>query len=333
MRRPNTEFSKVFKMYIKHLFWKLQIQIAHFSQSLLAKSNLVFTFQISHFNRHHGESPNKSLPLKDICIVMQGPLLYRGDLTLRICENIIKYYPQVPIILSTWDADQRYLDKFKNLGVIVKICQYPMDPGIGNINLQITSTREGVNLADQLGSKFILKMRTDTWFSQPDFLSLLCEEYLQFGGDEIQGPIIVTCFNTSVSIPFSINDQINFGLSSQLKKFWNVPLDSRTIINLPYSLKSLDPIEISRNRLAEVWLVTHFLEQQKYNFSYDEQSYRNVLAEFFVVIDESTLGFIWFKSVLRDSRYMRQSRMKEYNLACLTRSQWLEIFRTRQNPN
>jgi hypothetical protein len=190
-----------------------------------------------------------------------------------------------------------------------------------------------VNLADQLGNKFILKMRTDTWFSQPDFLLLLCEEYLQFGGDEIQGPIIVTCFNTSASIPFSVNDQINFGLSSQLKKFWNTPLDNRTILDLPYSLKSLDPTEISRNRLAEVWLVTHFLEQQNYNFSYNEQSYRNVLAEFFVVIDESTLGFIWFKSMLRDSRHMRQSRMKECNLACLTRSQWLKIFRTRQNPS
>lgn len=333
MRRLNTKFSKVFKMYIKHLFWKLQIQIAHISQSLLAKSNLVFTFQISHLRRRDREFPNKSLPLKDICIVMQGPILHRGDLTLRICKNIIINYPQVPIILSTWNTDQRYLDKFKNLGVIVKICQYPIDPGIGNINLQITSTREGVNLADQLRNKFILKMRTDTWFSQPDFLLLLCEEYLQFGGDEFQGPIIVTCFNTSASIPFSINDQINFGLSSQLKKFWNVPLDSRTILDLPYSLKSLDPIEISRNRLAEVWLVTHFLEQQNYNFSYNEQSYRNILARFFVVIDESTLGFIWFKSVLRDSRYMRQSRMKEYNLACLTRSQWLEIFRTRQNPS
>ena len=333
MRRLNTEFSKVFKMYLKHLFWILQIQIAHISQSLLAKANLVFTFQISHLKRHDREFWDKSLPLKDICIVMQGPVLHRGDLTLRICENIIINYPQVPIILSTWDTDQKYIDKFKNLGVIVKICQYPIYPGIGNINLQISSTREGVNLADQLGNKFILKMRTDTWFSQPDFLLLLCEEYLQFGGDEIQGPIIVTCFNTSASIPFSVNDQINFGLSSQLKKFWNTPLDNRTILDLPYSLKSLDPTEISRNRLAEVWLVTHFLEQQNYNFSYNEQSYRNVLAEFFVVIDESTLGFIWFKSMLRDSRHMRQSRMKECNLACLTRSQWLKIFRTRQNPS
>jgi hypothetical protein len=318
-------------MYTKHILWRLQIQIAHFFQSFLAKRNLVFTYQLSYLRKNQIYVPRQSLPLSDICIVMQGPILYRGNLTLKICENILLNYPQVPIILSTWDANPKYLDKFKNLGIVVKICQLPEYPGIGNINLQIISTREGVNLAQQLGNKFILKMRTDTWFSHPDFISLLCEEYLLFGGDDIQGPIIVTCFNTSASIPFSVNDQINFGLSSQMKKFWSAPLDSRTVSDLPYSPKSRNPEEVARNRLAEVWLVTHFLEEQEIDYSYDENSYKKVLADFFVVVDESTMGFIWFKSVLYDSRYMRQSRMKEQNLRCLTRSQWLEIFRTQQN--
>ena len=327
------ELIQVIRRYMKHLLWRIQILIAHSSQSLLAKQNLVFTYQLSHLSKKQICVPRQSLPLDDICIVMQGPILYRGNLTLKICESIIANYPQVQMILSTWEADPKYLDKFKKLGIVVKVCKFPEFPGIGNINLQITSTREGVNLAVQLGKKFILKMRTDTWFSNPDFISLLCEEYLLFGGDDIRGPMIVTSFNTSANIPFSVNDQINFGLSSQIKKFWSAPLDSRTIADLPYSLKSRNLEEISRNRLAEVWLVTHFLEKQEIDYSYDENSYRKVLAAFFVVIDESTLGFIWFKSVLRDSRYLRQSRMKEQNLSCLTRSQWLEIFRTQQNSS
>lgn len=314
--------------WLIHFSWLLQIRISHALQDLLARKNLVFTFNLSRLDRN---LPfflgNGKIPLPGLCIVMQGPVLMRGKLTLRICGNIRKIYPDVPLVLCTWEMKPKDLEEFENLGVVVKVCKPPESPGIGNINMQITSTRIGVEYALSIDSHYVLKMRTDTWFSQYDFLSLFCEEYLLFGGTKSGGPIIVTSFNTSQFRLFSINDQVQFGHITNIHQFWSSPLDYRDISQLPFSIDSKSHIEFARNRLAEVWLVTNYLESLGLRFKFDVDSYEQVLAHYFVVIDESAIGFVWFKSVLRDSQHMRESRTDDMGMACLTRAQWLNLYR------
>jgi hypothetical protein len=192
--------------------------------------------------------------------------------------------------------------------------------------MQITTTREGLRLAQILGCQFILKTRTDIWFSEPDFLKYVCEEFLletkRFGCD----PIIVTSFNTSKVREFSINDQIQFGKISNLLFFWNAPLDNRTVDELPYPLSSTNPTQHSKNRLAEVWLVTSYLESLGIAYEFTQGSYLEIIAKYFVVIDESVLGMIWLKSVLRDMRSLRHQRSLSDN-PNFSRSEWMTLRR------
>jgi len=312
---------------VRHLLWLLEIRIAHSLQKQLSRRNLNLSFQVSRYRPRTTLSSSNSLSLPRVGIVVQGPLLVRGDLTLKICESLASNYPSVPIILSTWPiADKSYFERFRDLGIKVQICTPPTYPGLGNINLQITTTKEGIEIAQKLGCEFVLKMRTDTWFSESDFLDYLCEEFLLESSRYECEPIIVTSFNTSKVREFSINDQIQFGRISNLMLFWNPPLDMRSEEDLPFPLNSEEPTKHSQNRLAEVWLVTHYLESQRINYEFTQQSYLEVIAKYFVVIDESILGMVWHKAVLRDMRTLRYQRKLSGN-PNLLRSDWMKARR------
>jgi hypothetical protein len=326
-----TEFRKKalkrFRMWLRHFFWLCEIRIAHFLQNRLARHNLSFTFQFSRYSLQHSPASSTSLSLPRVGIVVQGPILVRGDLTLKICESLSSNYPSVPIILSTWHLDDdSYLERFSNLGIIIQICSPPTYAGLGNINMQITTTREGIKLAQEMNCEFVLKMRTDTWFSEPDFLNYLCEEFLLESKTFECYPIIVTSFNTSMVREFSINDQIQFGHISNLLSFWGAPLDFRSVGDLPYSLSSKEPTDHSKNRLAEVWLVTHYLDAQGIPYEFTQKSYLEIIAKYFVVVDESTLGMVWHKSVLRDLRLLRSQSHLSGN-SFISRSDWMKTRR------
>lgn len=314
---------------IRHLFWLLQIRAAHFLQGSFARRDFSLTFQVSGYKTKSYLTSSTTLALPQVGIVVQGPLITRGDITFRICESLLCRYPSVPVILSTWSIkNEPYLEKFRELGVTVQVCDPPLYPGIGNINMQITTTKEGLGVANQLGCKFVLKMRTDTWFSEPDFLNYLCEEFILQSSELECAPIVVTSFNTSRVREFSINDQIQFGTISDLLVFWDAPLDHRTLEELPYSLNSLNPTQHSKNRLAEVWLITHYLESKGIDYEFTQPSYVEVITKYFVVIDESVLGMVWYKSVMRDMRSLRDQRASSGNPNFL-RSEWMQAKRLR----
>ena len=153
---------------LKAFFLKFLHKLFHLSSE---KLNLFATYDIIELPRQAYVVP----PIKDLAkvgIVIQGPIIPRT--TLEICMFYKKIYPQVRIVLSTWESEdtepfQRFQDE--RFAVIKSI--KPDVSGSKNINLQISSSIAGINHLKDQGCSYILKTRTDILLGNSSFLNYL----------------------------------------------------------------------------------------------------------------------------------------------------------------
>ena len=81
-------------------------------------------------------------------IVIQGPIRHEKDFTLETVKLYGKHYPAATVILSTWEDEN--ISAFESLGsekFKVIRNKKPSNPGGSNINMQIVSTKAGVDKA------------------------------------------------------------------------------------------------------------------------------------------------------------------------------------------
>ena len=89
-----------------------------------------------------------------IAIVMQGPIITKGQFTLETLKLYRRRYPSIIIILSTWDSYPKELtDLFLKENIQVVKNEIPENRGVSNINLQIKSTREVLKEAKNFGAE------------------------------------------------------------------------------------------------------------------------------------------------------------------------------------
>jgi hypothetical protein len=247
-------------MQIKGVLWRLRIFLLHTIQRVLALREITIVYRKVRFENLNYTSARTSYDLDKTCIVMQGPILTRGSLTLKSLSAYRNLYPNTPMVLSTWrkEVDEIH-DELKNLDIDIIETERPAYPGYGNINLQITSAINGINHSLKYNPKFLLKTRTDIFLSSPNFLETLIE-HSWFGSKDnaLVNRLIITSFNSFIFRPFSFNDQLTFGKTSDVVRFWSAPNDYRLESEM-LGAYSKNLIEQSRARCAEVWLVTNYL--------------------------------------------------------------------------
>ena len=96
-----------------------------------------------------------------LAIVIQGPIVHCDDFTLETARIYRRHFPGAQLILSSWEDEPRdMVERFRNLGVAVVLNRKPEFAGVGNINLQITSARNGILRAVENGAEYALKTRT-----------------------------------------------------------------------------------------------------------------------------------------------------------------------------
>jgi hypothetical protein len=259
---------------------------------------------------------------------MQGPILTRGSLTLKSLSAYRNLYPNTPMVLSTWrkEVDEIH-DELKNLDIDIIETERPAYPGYGNINLQITSAINGINHSLKYNPKFLLKTRTDIFLSSPNFLETLIE-HSWFGSKDnaLVNRLIITSFNSFIFRPFSFNDQLTFGKTSDVVRFWSAPNDYRLESEM-LGAYSKNLIEQSRARCAEVWLVTNYLQAMSYEFEFSIESSLIALRDYFYVIEDSLLGVIWYKSLLREIDSLWDPRVHAPEMRNIKMVDWLRLNR------
>ncbi len=92
-------------------------------------------------------------------------ILIQGKLTKEALDFYLDNYQEYNMIISTWNNNILKIPERDNLLVIKK--QELFDPGHQNINLQIFSTKAGL---EKVNTKYCIKMRGDEYVSNIDYI-------------------------------------------------------------------------------------------------------------------------------------------------------------------
>lgn len=148
----------------------------------------------------------------DICIVVQGPITYVNDIvnTYRNFKN--------NVIVSTNEKSIELLQPLINENFITIINDLAETPGRANFNNQVINTYEGIKKANDLGFKYIFKIRGDIFIDDlSKFINSLNKESIYFSAyHNHDGGYLC--------------EHMLFGSIDFMLKLWNIPLSNS---NLP----------------------------------------------------------------------------------------------------
>jgi hypothetical protein len=264
------------------------------------RSNLLATYDIFDFSHQAGEVKLIKDNVK-IGIVIQGPIIART--TLEICKFYKRIYPEVQIVVSTWETENT--DSFAALTdyhfSVIKSVK-PVSPGPSNINLQITSTINGINILLDQGCTHILKTRTDVLLGNFSFLNYLM--WMHSKGKK--NAVVFSSFNSFLFRLFSPSDQVMFGEASDIARFWSIgliPKDQR--IDFP-----------------EKYLFMNYLESSGYKTRDEFSNYLTALRDYTVIADHEQLGQIWNKGAFTTLNYRWRGEAFPNPMSQLTSWHW-----------
>lgn len=233
-------------------------------------------------------------------IVIQGPIKKEDNFTVETVKFYYRHYPSATIILSTWeDEDVSAFEMLKIKKLIIIRSPIPYH-GLGStsINLQVTSTKKGIDRAMQAGLKYILKTRTDQRMYGIDSLSFfknMLECFPVLNCNLQHKRILTVDTGTNRSIPHHLSDFFMFGAISDMKLYW-----SDSLIIDPAN-NPLIPIYV------ESYFFTQFLKKTGWEFKNSMENFMQSLGERCIIVDNESVDVYWHKY----TRY-REYRLRNY---------------------
>jgi hypothetical protein len=211
---------------------------------------------------------------KEIGILLQGPIY--PVTTFRICERYKALYPKVKIVFSTWNTESSdEISRIRQLGIHVIENEIPQIPGPSNINLQIASTKSGIDYLSTFPITYVLKNRSDCWLSSDFFLEYFRTLIAHYSNEDSR--LIVPSYNSFLFRLYSPSDQIQFGRLETLKFYWDCPLVDEKITDF---------------RFSESYLVRSMLERQGLIVQNNIQESLAIYRDKFIFADNEQLGFV-----------------------------------------
>lgn len=167
-------------------------------------------------------------PVNDIGIVIQGPIRIEDDFTEKIVVWYRQLYPNIPIVVSTWKdkVDSKFKDICSRYSIFLLENDEPEYAGRFNVNYQLKSSLEGVKfLKSRTNVKYVLKSRSDQWFTRCDFLLYLkgLLDMYPVRSDVVKSRFVM---NMSGNFPFFFADQFAFGDISDIFNLYSAPYET-----------------------------------------------------------------------------------------------------------
>ncbi|WP_413587443.1 WavE lipopolysaccharide synthesis family protein [Bdellovibrio sp. HCB274] len=287
------------------------------------------------------------LAIKDIGIVIQGPIDGIQEMVLETVAIYRKSVPGCKIVLSTWRNEVgKFRINFENLNVHILENDKPSISGGNNINFQIVSTINGLRKLGELGVKYAFKTRTDQRFYAPNtvpYFMILLKRYPLLKPGLQKERIIELSLNVLRYRPYSMCDMFQFGLLADLILFWNQDLDSRSFSAAQYSKEPYTLRKISEDDIAEIYIHRKFLRGIGVSSEVDYESYYTALKEHFIIVDKEMVDLVWLKYSSqeyriaynpifdKDRKYARFSQkdweiLQEYGISIFQmKDEWLNI--------
>jgi hypothetical protein len=240
----------------------------------------------------------------DIGIVLQGPICHRQDFTYWTILRYLRCFPNTHVVLATWHDEKlgkiaKLKDEFPNLHILQ--LEYPMSPGISNINYQICSARAGLAKVSQLQLKYAIKSRTDQCFFDVYSLDRLRYALKSFPQANGESRIIFLSLGSFLFRLYAPSDMFQFAQTDQLLKYWSVPYDSRNISELPQ--ESLSLRQWSMNEMCEVYVCANYLRRLGYQLDFTMEQNLSFFRDLFILIDSTHVDLIWNKYTYKENRF------------------------------
>jgi hypothetical protein len=291
------------------------------------KTNSLVTYHFRPAKADMFATATESYADKNIAIILQGPVVAEYDFTLETIRIYKKLFPGCRIILSTWEDEKpKLIERAKAEGIDVVLNKKPEYFGVQNINLQVVSTKGGLDMAKKYNAAYILKTRTDQRIYDKDALSLffsMMENFPVGGGVNQKKRLIATNLITLKYRYYGLSDMLMFGDAQDMAAYWNVPLDMRKdIVN---AKKTYSIGEHAKFRLGEMYFLTQFLEMQGEKLKWTLEHTWQVYKDRFCIIDFNMVGLYWLKYNKRDDNkynfYAAGNTLQKLSFA-----DWLNIY-------
>lgn len=201
-------------------------------------------------------------------------VIYQG--TTSYCNQIPKIKRDIidDIIFSTWDDEPKEnIDILISKGYKIITSKKPENFGFHNINLQTTSTLEGIKKSK---NDYVLKIRSDMIIDPIEkFLNILFKK----------NKMSFLCFHDYNS--GYVCDYINYGNKIDMMLWWD------------YLQKG------ASNTPPEIQLLKNFLNKK--NISYEYYNYpkiKNIFDFFLLDIDKQNVNINWLKNKINLNSYL-----------------------------
>jgi hypothetical protein len=260
-----------------------------------------YKLRLKNVDNYERSAISTSTTESDCAIVVQGPIYTKGDFTFETCRLYRKLYPNVKVIVSTWDdTAPSLIEKFKSIGVEVVLSKYFTPRGLGNVNYQIQTSRAGIQRAQELGIKYVMKIRSDMRISKQFALEYLISMLDKFpvsdSSNSLKGRIIAN--SAMLFDPFWVQDLLYFGYTDDIAKLFSIPFDSRDVkSSKDYLLNKYGTLtgkNMVDEEIAEVYITKRFLESFT-EIQNTVESYWKCLKNYFLIVDTSSIDVIWVK--------------------------------------
>lgn len=280
-------------------------------ESKKVKSNLFFghSYFIRRKVNNSIQEENKDLNpfLRNIAIIIQGPILHKEKFTYRTALGYLTNFPDASVIISTWeDEDTSYFDfnlkpEFEKRVHIIK-SRYPSNSGKFNLNYQIHSSLIGLKKAQELKCTYSIKTRTDQRFVSPHALRLLFEMNMRYG----EGPFFKRIFalntNTFVFRLYGVSDMFQFGGTTELVKYWSAELLSNDTSDGKEIFASTLRQE-SQQILPEAYLTTQYMKSCEIEPNFTLAQSLTIMRDLFCIVDTQLIQLFWNRHTHLESKW------------------------------
>lgn len=246
-------------------------------------------------------------------IILQGPIRNENSFTLNTVKYYKSIYSNAVVIVSTWDdTPSQTIEQLESAGAIVVTSKKPDCAGHLNINLQLTSTKAGVNKSEEFNVKYVCKSRTDQRICKKYVFSYLINLINTFPPDDKKqvGRVISLAMHYGdMFYPYMISDFFYFGHIEDIKRLFSLELDTRKPFAMEkgaskreYSVKSYAP---------EVYFMKKYFESLGHYCGNTVKDYWEAIRKYLICVDRKTLDLFWPKY---DRKYEENAYFGDYSL-------------------
>lgn len=275
---------------------------------------------------------NPNPDIKDVAIFLQGPIQYQDDFTIETALRYKTLYPNVLVVVSTWDTEKEsFFQKCDELGIAYLKNKLPESKY--TLNYQLHSSKEAIEYIKEVRpkTKYVLKSRTDQRIYCDKFLEnyhAMLEFYPVTGNAyDIEKRLVFANVEASTYkyYAYHLCDMVVYGHIRDMENMYNIPF-SRDIIDrsyeyefnhIVYKLRDIEHqnltikqvydeiieydeyINMKVEYVAELYIIYEFLKKQA---TYEQdfktshlQRYWEFLKNYAVVVEKDALELYWPK--------------------------------------